>query len=118
LGFPFHPSSHYPWGFNVDVSLLTARHFTRTLRSIPNAETDAALAVLRARLRNRFRLATTVGYGPRFLHSTGQLHKDDAGNGLFIQFTADDPRDAPIPNEAGWIHLNRNLHLLPFSVTL
>jgi glucose-6-phosphate isomerase len=67
----------------------------------PTAEADAALAALRADLRDRFRLATTVGYGPRFLHSTGQLHKGDAGNGLFIQFTADDPRDAPIPDEAG-----------------
>jgi hypothetical protein len=43
----------------------------------------------------------TVGYGPRFLHSTGQLHKGDAGNGKFIQFTADDVKDASIPNEAG-----------------
>jgi hypothetical protein len=42
-----------------------------------------------------------VGYGPRFLHSTGQLHKGDAGHGLFIQFTADDRSDAPIPDEAG-----------------
>jgi transaldolase/glucose-6-phosphate isomerase len=67
----------------------------------PTAETDAALAALRARLRDRFRLATTVGYGPRFLHSTGQLHKGDAGNGLFIQFTAANKRDAPIPDEAG-----------------
>jgi glucose-6-phosphate isomerase/ActR/RegA family two-component response regulator len=67
----------------------------------PTTETDAALAALRIRLRDRFKLATTVGYGPRFLHSTGQLHKGDAGNGLFIQFTADDARDAPIPDEAG-----------------
>ncbi len=67
----------------------------------PTAETDAALAALRLRLRDRYRLATTVGYGPRFLHSTGQLHKGDAGRGLFIQFTADDPRDVPIPDEAG-----------------
>ena len=67
----------------------------------PTPETSAALAALRTRLRDRYRLATTVGYGPRFLHSTGQLHKGDAGNGLFIQFTADDPRDAPIPDEAG-----------------
>jgi len=67
----------------------------------PTAETDAALAALRARLRDQFRLATTAGYGPRFLHSTGQLHKGDAGRGFFIQFTADDPRDAPIPDEAG-----------------
>ncbi len=67
----------------------------------PSAETDAALLALRVRLRDRFRLAVTVGYGPRFLHSTGQLHKGDAGHGLFIQFTADDSRDAPIPDEAG-----------------
>ncbi len=67
----------------------------------PTAETDAALAALRVRLRDRLLLATTVGYGPRFLHSTGQLHKGDGGNGLFIQFTADVPRDAAIPDEAG-----------------
>ena len=67
----------------------------------PTVETDAALAALRLRLRDRYRLATTVGYGPRFLHSTGQLHKGDAGRGLFIQFTADDPQDVSIPDEAG-----------------
>jgi len=67
----------------------------------PTAETDAALRTLRTGLRDRYKLATTVGYGPRFLHSTGQLHKGDGGNGLFIQFTADDRRDAPIPDEAG-----------------
>lgn len=67
----------------------------------PTAETDAALQQLRIQLRDRLKLATTVGYGPRFLHSTGQLHKGDAGNGLFIQITADDQRDAPIPDEAG-----------------
>ena len=49
----------------------------------------------------QFRVATTLGYGPRFLHSTGQLHKGDSGNGLFIQITADMPRDAAIPDKAG-----------------
>lgn len=67
----------------------------------PTVEMDSALQTLRTRLRNRFRLATTLGYGPRFLQSTGQLHKGDAGRGLFVQFTADDQRDAPIPDEAG-----------------
>ncbi len=67
----------------------------------PAPETDRALAELRHRLRDQSRLATTVGYGPRFLHSTGQLHKGDAGQGLFVQLTADSPRDAPIPDEAG-----------------
>jgi transaldolase/glucose-6-phosphate isomerase len=64
------------------------------------AETDAALLALRTRLRDRLKLATTAGYGPRFLHSTGQLHKGDAGHGLFIQFTSDAARDVPIPDEA------------------
>jgi hypothetical protein len=67
----------------------------------PTKHTDTALAQLRGSLRDRFRLATTVGYGPRFLHSTGQLHKGDRANGLFIQFTADDPQDVDIPDEAG-----------------
>jgi len=47
------------------------------------------------------RLATTLGFGPRFLHSTGQMHKGDAGLGLFVQLTADDQRDVPIPDQAG-----------------
>ncbi|MDI6776741.1 MAG: hypothetical protein QMD03_05785 [Syntrophales bacterium] len=65
----------------------------------PTAGTDEALSLLRTQLRDKFRLATTVGYGPRFLHSTGQLHKGDNGRGLFIQITADDPQDVPIPDE-------------------
>ncbi len=67
----------------------------------PTPETDAALQKLRTKIQIRLRLATTVGYGPRFLHSTGQLHKGDAGNGLFIQFTSDPKQDAAIPDEAG-----------------
>jgi glucose-6-phosphate isomerase len=65
----------------------------------PDAETDEALHGLRSRIQARFRVATTVGYGPRFLHSTGQLHKGDAGHGLFIQFTADMPEDVAIPDD-------------------
>ena len=67
----------------------------------PSPGMDDALQRLRMRIRDRFRLVATVGYGPRFLHSTGQLHKGDGGYGLFIQFTADDPCDAPIPDEIG-----------------
>jgi transaldolase / glucose-6-phosphate isomerase len=67
----------------------------------PNAATDVALAELQSQLRARTHLATTVGCGPRFLHSTGQLHKGDGGNGLFIQFMSDAPEDVAIPDTAG-----------------
>ena len=44
-------------------------------------------------------IATTTGYGPRFLHSTGQLHKGGPASGLFLQLTADHLQDVPIPGE-------------------
>lgn len=67
----------------------------------PTPDVDKALETLRVKLRDETRLAVTIGYGPRFLHSTGQLHKGDAGNGYFVQMTADMPKDAAIPDEAG-----------------
>ncbi|RMH36902.1 MAG: bifunctional transaldolase/phosoglucose isomerase [Nitrospirae bacterium] len=54
---------------------------------------------LRSRIRDAKRVATTVGYGPRFLHSTGQLHKGGPNSGVFLQLTCDDPEDLPIPGE-------------------
>ncbi|MEM9776237.1 MAG: bifunctional transaldolase/phosoglucose isomerase [Chloroflexota bacterium] len=66
----------------------------------PTSETDDLLNQLRLKLRDKYKLATTVGYGPRFLHSTGQLHKGDAGNGLFIQLVSNGPEDSAIPDEA------------------
>ncbi len=54
---------------------------------------------IRALLREATGSATTAGYGPRFLHSTGQLHKGGAPIGWFIQLTSDHPVDRPIP---GW----------------
>jgi len=59
------------------------------------------LLCLRTRLRDQLKLATTVGYGPRYLHSTGQFHKGDGNQGLFIQLTADDRQDTPIPDDMG-----------------
>jgi len=66
----------------------------------PTPEHTAALEALRVEVRDSARLATTLGYGPRFLHSTGQLHKGGDNNGLFIQLTADDVQDLPVPGEA------------------
>jgi len=65
----------------------------------PTTETYRALQTLRVLLRKQSKLATTLGYGPSFLHSTGQLHKGDAGHGLFLQFTSEHRQDTPIPNE-------------------
>lgn len=67
----------------------------------PTVDGEAALRALQLELRDRTQLATTVGYGPRFLHSTGQLHKGDGGNGLFVQFVSQAEEDVPIPDEAG-----------------
>ena len=59
---------------------------------------DRALDALRRKVTERHGIATTMGYGPRFLHSTGQLHKGGPGSGLFLQLTADHALDLPIPN--------------------
>ena len=64
----------------------------------PTAATDAALARIRTVLRDRTGRATTAGYGPRFLHSTGQLHKGGPPSGWFLQLTADHEPDRPIPD--------------------
>jgi len=61
------------------------------------SSTTGMLQEMRAVIRSSLRLATTMGYGPRFLHSTGQFHKGGPNTGLFLQLTADDAEDAPIP---------------------
>ena len=67
----------------------------------PTAANLAKFRELQAELRDQTKLAVTFGFGPRFLHSTGQLHKGDGGNGHFIQFTYTPAQDVPIPDEAG-----------------
>jgi transaldolase/glucose-6-phosphate isomerase len=63
----------------------------------PSPERTEALQSIRALLRDRTGRATTLGYGPRFLHSTGQLHKGGAPIGWFLQLVARHPRDLPVP---------------------
>jgi len=60
---------------------------------------EAALSRVRARVRDATKLATTAGYGPRFLHSTGQLHKGGPPVGLFLQVVARDRRDVEVPGQ-------------------
>jgi len=62
-------------------------------------QTDSLLKDVRLRLRHQLMLATTAGYGPRFLHSTGQYHKGGPNTGLFMQFTARDVNDVDVPDK-------------------
>ena len=62
-------------------------------------DTEQRLNRLRGRLGQQLGVATTLGFGPRFLHSTGQLHKGGPDSGVFLQLTAEPRRDLPIP---GW----------------
>ena len=63
----------------------------------PSLEFDEAIVALRATIATKTRLATTFGYGPRFLHSTGQLHKGGAPIGRFLSLIADEGPDIAIP---------------------
>jgi transaldolase/glucose-6-phosphate isomerase len=58
---------------------------------------ERELAGLRRAVRDASRAATAVGFGPRFLHSTGQLHKGGPNTGVFLELTAHDPRDLDVP---------------------
>jgi hypothetical protein len=76
------------------------RDYVAILAYLPqDPEVEDVLQGIRARIREATGAATTLGFGPRFLHSTGQLHKGGPETGAFLQLTADPSRDLPIP---GW----------------
>ena len=62
-----------------------------------SAAHEQALQRVRHALRDAFGVATCVGFGPRFLHSTGQVYKGGPNSGVFLQITCDDPLDVPVP---------------------
>jgi transaldolase/glucose-6-phosphate isomerase len=64
-----------------------------------NESNRELLQAVRLAVRNAKRVATTLGFGPRFLHSTGQLHKGGPGSGVFLQITSDDADDLEIPGQ-------------------
>jgi transaldolase/glucose-6-phosphate isomerase len=66
----------------------------------PGEEVDAAATELRARVRDTTKATTTFGYGPRFLHSTGQFHKGGPPSGLFVQLVGETGDDLDVPGEA------------------
>lgn len=81
-------------------SLLESNDYVALLAYVyPSEETQRALLELRDKIRTRTKRAVLFGYGPRYLHSTGQLYKGDGNNGVFIIFSADDEHDIPIPGQ-------------------
>jgi glucose-6-phosphate isomerase len=67
---------------------------------VPRSDvTGTALNASRTRVRDRLRVATTLGFGPRFLHSTGQLHKGGPATGAYLQITTEHPEDVAIPGK-------------------
>jgi glucose-6-phosphate isomerase len=76
------------------------RDYVAILAYLPkDPEVEARLRAIRARIGAATGAATTLGFGPRFLHSTGQLHKGGPDTGVFLQLTAEPSKDLPIP---GW----------------
>lgn len=64
-----------------------------------NAENEQILQTIRTSVLERFECATCLGFGPRFLHSTGQAYKGGGNNGVFLQITSDDQTDLQVPGQ-------------------
>src|SRR6202030_2839649 len=64
-----------------------------------NDEHESKLQAIRHAVRDSKRVATCLGFGPRFLHSTGQAYKGGPNSGVFLQITCDDAQDLPVPGQ-------------------
>jgi glucose-6-phosphate isomerase len=78
-------------------SIRPGDYFAITAYLPPTSENEERLARIRLPVRDAKRVATTVGFGPRFLHSTGQLHKGGPDTGVFLQITAAPSAKLPVP---------------------
>jgi transaldolase/glucose-6-phosphate isomerase len=82
----------------IDLSGVAPPHYVAIQGFVqPSDDFDAAIADLRTAIRDRTKATTTFGYGPRYLHSTGQFHKGGPPTGEFIQFIHDGDEDIEIP---------------------
>jgi transaldolase/glucose-6-phosphate isomerase len=82
------------------LSRIGAGDYFAVLGYIPmNAENEAALQSIRTAVRDSRKVATCLGFGPRFLHSTGQAYKGGPNSGVFLQITCDDASDLPVPGQ-------------------
>ncbi len=87
-------------GIRQLLSLARPGDYFALLAYLPqDRDVEALLQRLRAQVRDALGIATTLGFGPRFLHSTGQLHKGGPDSGIYLQITAEPRKDLPIP---GW----------------
>ena len=101
IAHPETPAGAEPVDLLLQAKLTNPRDYFAILAFIERSdEHDALLARIRVAIRERTGVATTAGYGPRFLHSTGQLHKGGPDSGVYVQLTADDPNDIQIPGES------------------
>jgi transaldolase/glucose-6-phosphate isomerase len=82
------------------LSRLGAGDYFAVLGYIPmNAANEKALQAIRHSVRDKKKVATVLGFGPRFLHSTGQAYKGGPNSGVFLQITCDDAKDLPVPGQ-------------------
>ena len=82
------------------LSRLGTGDYFAVLGYIPmNAQNEAALETIRTAVRDSKKVATCAEFGPRFLHSTGQAYKGGPDSGVFLQITADDAKDLPVPGQ-------------------
>jgi transaldolase/glucose-6-phosphate isomerase len=82
------------------LSRLATGDYFAVLGYIPmNAENEKVLQDIRHAVRDAKKVATALGFGPRFLHSTGQAYKGGPNSGVFLQITCDDAKDLPVPGQ-------------------
>jgi transaldolase/glucose-6-phosphate isomerase len=82
------------------LSRIAAGDYFAVLGYIPmNPANEKALQAIRHAVRDKKKIATVLGFGPRFLHSTGQAYKGGPNSGVFLQITCDDANDLPVPGQ-------------------
>ena len=95
---PDAPAAASPAAVRDALSTLRERHYVAFLSYLPgNADIEPALREVRDGIREKFKVATTFGRGPRYLHSTGQYHKGGPNTALAVVLTGDDSTQTPIP---------------------
>jgi hypothetical protein len=90
-----------PASFEAVMETVNADDYIAINAFLPRSlETRARLQTVRDTLADRYGVATSVGFGPRFLHSTGQLHKGGPNSGVFIEVVEPSRDDVPIPGRS------------------